>query len=93
VETAQDNYQRSGAGADSDSLIERIILLRQALHGLTADNAALRRELSRTRTTNRSLQAKIAGLEAPGPLAEIKVSAGAATADAAAGRRLTRRSR
>ena len=41
---------------DEEDLLDRILELRGALHGLTADNAELRRELARIRRENGSLR-------------------------------------
>ncbi|MBO0769628.1 MAG: hypothetical protein J2O48_13175 [Solirubrobacterales bacterium] len=43
---------------DSGDLLDRVILLRNALAGITADNAALRRELNAVRRENRELKAR-----------------------------------
>lgn len=42
-----------------DELVDRLIRLRNALEGLAADNAVLRRDLARVRAENRALRAQL----------------------------------
>lgn len=42
-----------------DSLIDRVIMLRRALEGLSNDNAALRRQIARLRAEKRELQGTV----------------------------------
>jgi hypothetical protein len=52
-------HSRDSSRTEHAALVERVLLLRGALEGLTDDNAELHRRLSRVRAENTALRARL----------------------------------
>jgi hypothetical protein len=78
MDGTRDRHKRH---ASLDSLIDRVLMLRSALEGITRDNASLRRELARVRSENRALRDTVGKIARKAEDASYQDRAGRRTTD------------